>query len=326
MKIDIEHPLMIIGVGRSGTTLLQAILNAHPEICFPPESHFIRDFVANQSLQQLYRREGLFAIRQALEESRSLGRLGISSDDALAPFESNPSGFSFGALFKRYLCLYAERHNKWRVGEKDPSNTFYLPTIHHIFPNAHILHLIRDPRDVILSRMNSVLNYGKSVKQWAYNYRRAFRTARKIGKKLFGVQYHEVFYENLISDTKKAIISLCSEIKIDFDSQMLSFQEGAKHIVGEGELAWKKNVMRPILKDNAGKWKSGLTREQIRDIETICYKVFHETPYKRSDLTDAMLWPGVRYALFSGQHFSRMVLRSVKDGTFFAKVNDRIFP
>ena len=46
LRVDLERPVLVCGIGRSGTSLLQSMLNAHHDLCFPPETHFFRRFVA----------------------------------------------------------------------------------------------------------------------------------------------------------------------------------------------------------------------------------------------------------------------------------------
>jgi tetratricopeptide (TPR) repeat protein len=281
LGVDVDHPIMIVGVGRSGTTLLQAMFNAHPNICLPPESHFVRDFIANPEARRVYERDGLAGVEQLLRQSQCVGRLEVDAADALAPFRAGQP-FDFVTLFKRYLALYASREGKSIVGEKDPSNTHCLQAMREAFPHARVIHIIRDPRDVVLSRLKTDMGFHKDVEKWARNYATTFDIGRRLGSELFGEQYVEVHYEDLITGTEPVLRELCSRLGVPFDPAMMHFQEDARKIVTSGEMNWKENVLKPVLSNNCGKWRSGMAGEHVRTVESICGEVFEQTPYERS--------------------------------------------
>ncbi len=279
LGVDVKHPIMIVGVGRSGTTLLQAMLNAHPEVCLPPESHFIRDFIANPDAQRVVQQEGLDGVEKILRRNTCLQRLDISPADALEPFR-NGVPFSYGDLFKRYLALYASRRGKTIVGEKDPSNTLCLTAMKNVFPEARLVHIIRDPRDVVLSRLKTDMNMHKDVRKWAQNYAGTFQLGRQQGKQLYGPRYTEIFYEQLIQEPEQALDQLCSWLGIAYDPAMLAYQQQAREIVADNEMDWKENVLKPVLKHNCGKWRTGMESTDVQMVESICMDVFSQTPYQ----------------------------------------------
>jgi hypothetical protein len=59
---DKEKFVFIVGVGRSGTSLLHSMLNAHTRVCFPPEINFIRRFLATPQLEETLRQQGVDAV------------------------------------------------------------------------------------------------------------------------------------------------------------------------------------------------------------------------------------------------------------------------
>ena len=79
--VDVERPVVICGVGRSGTSLLQSMLNAHPELCFPPETHVFRRYVANAAARRRYESLGPLALQAALQADADFARAGIEAGD-----------------------------------------------------------------------------------------------------------------------------------------------------------------------------------------------------------------------------------------------------
>ena len=63
---------------------------------------------------------------------------------------------------------------------------------------------------------------------------------------------------------------------------MLDFQEKAHEIVSEDEMDWKKNVFKPIMKDNLGKWVTFFNSDELLLIEHICKEIFEDLKYERS--------------------------------------------
>jgi len=312
IDIQIEKPFIIIGVGRSGTTLLQAMLNAHPDICLPPESHFIRDFIANSYIQRIYNQKGLNEVERILAENKYVQRLKINTEEALMPFRENNEEFICGTLFKRYLYLYAKRKNKRYIGEKDPSNTYYLSEIKNLFARPRIIHIIRDPRDVVLSRLNPELAHGLSMEDWAFNYSVGLRIARKNGTKMFGSHYHEIYYEDLVTDTETTLKTLCDKLGISFETQMLFYHNKASEIVSDDEEKWKKNVDKPIMKNNVDKWKSKLSNKQIKMIEIICRKVFKTTKYEKRNNPNSFSLLRLRFILLYFRHKLQRAITLIK--------------
>ena len=91
---------------------------------------------------------------QRLKNDSRFKRLQVDLEDVIRPFKKGES-FSMPNLYKQILSQYAAQHQVEIIGDKAPKYVEYLPVLHNIFPNAKIIHLIRDPRDVYLSRNES---------------------------------------------------------------------------------------------------------------------------------------------------------------------------
>ena len=78
--------LFIVGVGRSGTTLLQSMLNAHPEICFTPETHFVKRYlVPHLSGNKCFSKANLI---QSLAEDKYFSRLDVPLNDVIEKLDT----------------------------------------------------------------------------------------------------------------------------------------------------------------------------------------------------------------------------------------------
>lgn len=266
--------LFIVGVGRSGTSMLQVMFNAHPKITFLPETSFLRNYVLNGKNKSFKRAEEKKAFLETLKQDPRLKRLHLADLDSLV--KKSESHFE---VYKNVLKEY----KNYVVGDKDPRLIDYLESIKYYFPNSKIVHIIRDPRDVVLSRTKADWSKHWPFSLHSYLYNTQVARGRKQGQELFGEDYIEIKYENLIRNPAKELKILCESLKLDFNESMLDFGEKAKDLVDESEMQWKKEVLGPLLHDNHGKWKQELSPKKIDLIQKICKSSFDMDGYKLAE-------------------------------------------
>lgn len=276
-KIILPNPhFFIVGVGRAGTTLLMSMLNAHPKITLPPEIHFVRRHIVSNCSVSLKKAESI------LRNDRYFPRLDIDISKIISFFQNSNTPFRWDITYWLILKEYLSMSSKKYIGDKDPKSIEYLPILHKLFPESKILHIIRDPRDVFASRQKA--NWSKKRNWFSHimTYRIQFLLGRHYGLLLFKDNYFEVQYERLIKDPETNLKEISSFLEIEYSAKMLDFSQSAKKIVAKDEIQWKKNVIRPLLTNNFGKWKQNLNRKQIIYIENICNSVFQLGLYKKA--------------------------------------------
>ena len=271
------EPILVCGVGRSGTSLLQAMLAAHPLICFPPETHFFRRYAAHPGIRARHQRRGPEAFARILERDREFARAGIPARELCRPGEA--SSFDLSSLYLELLRRVAAREGKPLVGDKDPRNIDFLPELAGAFPRAAVLHIVRDPRDVLLSRTRAA--WSASRPWWLHPmvYREQLWRGRRMGRQHFGGRYLEVRYEDLISDPQRSLRRIAAHLRVPYDAGMLEFGAAARRLVSEDELAWKRETLGPLLAGNSGKWAGGLSAAQVRLTESLCSEAFRDLGY-----------------------------------------------
>ena len=115
------RPIFIVGVGRSGTSLLQSMLHAHPYISFLPETHFFRHYVARPKSLCGHEWAGAEAFRSTLADNEEYQRAGISEEELLTPFLNGKRTFDLAKVHARLLRLHRARENvlrRWREGSR----------------------------------------------------------------------------------------------------------------------------------------------------------------------------------------------------------------
>ena len=276
--------IFVVGVGRFGTSLLQSMLHAHPNIAFLPESHFFCRYVARPPVRWRLEREGVEVFRRVLARDKEFNRVGIPVDELLVPFFNDGRSLDLAEVYKRLLRLFCQPKQMSVIGDKDPRLVDYLDKVHHVFPEARILHMIRDPRDVLLSRRKADWSSGRPDLLHLLTYRAQLQRGRMRGGQLSRDLYMEVQYEDLLSAPVPTLQATAEHIGIDYDDAMLSsFGDSARELVDESEIAWKRETMGPLLKNNSGKWRRELSPWQVHLAEKICVSAFDELGYERAN-------------------------------------------
>lgn len=273
-------PILICGVGRSGTSLLQSMLHAHPEVVFPPETHFFRRYLAKGAVRAKLEAEGPMAFVDRLTADEDFARADVDAGALVErTVRATSHGFDLLEVFRSFLATIAEREGVERVGDKDPRNIDHLPALRRAFPRAHVIHVIRDPRDVLLSRTKAA--WSASRPWWIHPmiYREQLARGRRHGLRHFGKRYLELRYEDLITEPEAELRRICDHVGIDYDPRMLDFGQAARGLVDEREMSWKRETLGPLLPKNAGKWRKALNATQIRWTERLCSRALRNHGY-----------------------------------------------
>lgn len=285
--------LFVVGVGRSGTSLLQSMLAAHPAVAYMPETAFLRRYVASGSLTRLFRNQGIGSVIEKLTSDDAFRRTGMDVADLVekAAKSAQPIDVAIFAILIENFCAGGQT---W-VGDKDPRMIEFLPLLAKICEDSSVIHIIRDPRDVLASKKKAAWSSRGHVWKHVFANRVQFLLGHRTGPRQFSENYHEIIYEELISSPRNVLTALAQRIGLPFDERMLSFAGAARKLVSSSELSWKKETLGPLLKDNKGKWKSLLDPKEILLTEACCREAIKVGGYHYDDrvhplsLVD-MLW------------------------------------
>ena len=266
----------IVGVGRSGTSLLMSMLNAHPEIVLPPETHFVDQYVIGEAWKPASE-----LIKDLLADQR-FARIGFDGEDLVNLLYQSGKNSRPSRFYREMLVMYAEKNGVQVIGDKAPKNLEYLPVLHRILKGSLIIHIIRDPRDVYLSRTKAAWSASRSDLSHLVAYQSQYRLARYFGRRLFGKKYLEIKYEDLISQPDLELKAICDVLELPYDSSMLDYEKSSQELVAPDEMEWKKETLEPIKTDNLNKWKGELRTEKAALIEVVCSQPFRDGFYNRS--------------------------------------------
>ena len=267
-------PLFVLGVSRSGTTMLRVILDRSPGIAIPDETFFVP--------QLAHRHGGVVDPAELLEDVRRLPRLAAWE----VPLEDIASrlrpGMTTGEALDAVFSAYAAKHGKPRWGDKTPMYMRHLSLIDRLFPDAQYVHLIRDGRDAALAFLD--MPEGVVTRTWAHprspagfacEWRTEVRRARELGARVGASRYHEVRYEDLVAHTEAVMRSICAYADLPFEPAMLEF-------AGNVDVSAKPHHQRLLQPPTRGvrEWREQMSEPDVEAFEAVAGDLLSELGYE----------------------------------------------
>lgn len=270
-------PVFVVGCSRSGTTLLQQMLNAHSRLAIAPETHFVRLY---------WRRAGEYGdLSDAGAFDRLLGDVAASDEFAelgvdRASFLSGAKRIerSYPAVLRLLLELFARAKGAEVMGEKTPAHVQHMTRLLDAFPDARFVNVVRDPRAVVNSRLRQSWTHNTAADNarfWVEAVQAARRQAPKLGGRLTTVRY-----EDLVARPEAVLRSLCSFLGMDFEPAMLEYWRYNTRLVNVAREPWKAGAVQPLQPELAERWRTELAADQISAVEAVAWPLMRRYGYR----------------------------------------------
>jgi tetratricopeptide (TPR) repeat protein len=224
-------PIFILGMPRSGTTLIEQILASHPRVHGAGE---------------------LDAFNRVVDTVQGPDGKGVPYPEFVPVMEA-PAMRAIGARYLAELrALTSEAH---LVTDKMPSNYYFAGLIHLALPNARIIHAMRDPVDTCVSCFSKLF-----TKEQAHTYdlaelgRHHVRYQRLMahwGRVLPAGRILDVHYEDVVADLEAQARRILAHCGLDWDPRCLAFHETARPV----RTASATQVRQPIYRGAIGRWR-----------------------------------------------------------------------
>ena len=253
--------IFIGGAGRSGTTLIRTMLDSHSRIHCGPERKMVN------AISRLRAQWVNSNIHTLLEAGITVDIL----DDACAAF------------IKTLMSKTSD--GSPRIAEKTPPNLLHMTFLSKVFPRAQFVHVIRDGRAVIASLLKqdwldantgNKLAYcediGEAARYWVSMVQAVRAEARNSG-----ARYHEVRYEDLITDPNGTVDEMLAFLGEPFEQQVLEYHK-LNHNLPVTESS-SHQVSRPLYTEALNRWRGEFTDEQLQVIESIAGPTLRELGY-----------------------------------------------
>ncbi|WPD21264.1 MAG: sulfotransferase [Candidatus Electrothrix scaldis] len=290
--------VFIVGASRSGTTMLNRILGQHPSVAVMKELHYFGDlfkFGKNQGVindSELIKitakifaryRRGLWNDFVQNTDIESAGTLLVNAHKTIEGTE----------LFHRFIEYVADETGSYLVAEQTPRNIYYAADILDAYPNARIVHIIRDPRAVIASQKKrwtrrKTLNaknipiremIREKISYHPYTMILLWKKAFVKGQDIQGSdRYLRIKFEELVEYPIQVVRQLCDFLEIPFDKKMLAIQQV------DSSLRVADNTSVGIQKSAVDAWKKVLSSGETFLIEKELSLEIKQLGYKKQSL------------------------------------------
>jgi tetratricopeptide (TPR) repeat protein len=225
------------GHPRSGTTLLEQVLDSHPDITSAEET-------------EIFHNEAYLPLTRSLPFD--------------LPFLSVLEAASPNELVQSRQCYFdsASKFLKQSIGgrlliDKNPSLTFLVPALIRVFPEIKLLILLRDPRDVVLScfmqpvPLSQVGSAYLTMEGTVAEYSTMMSLWQTV-KPMIDGRFLEVRYEDMVDDLKSVALRALDYLEVSWDDRVLGFDQHAREKVVRSPTY--ADVTQPVYKRAMGRW------------------------------------------------------------------------
>lgn len=270
----------IIGVPRSGTTLLRLMLDSHSLLCIPPETQFLSAImkIENPSVEQTI---------HAISHCARWTDFGMTEEVLREPHPESAVD-----AVRRFYDTYSAKRGKNQWGDKTPQYGRIMHRIKVLLPDTYFIHLIRDGRDAYVSwrqtRWPTPSSVESGAKMWS-SY------IREVRQQVAAVRdYCELRYEDLVTQPEECLRRVCYSIRLSFESSMLSYFRHAKErmqelrsfrtkdgnvVDRETRLSWHQRLSEPPNAISVGRWRSQLSSTDRSTYEKVAGHLLEELGY-----------------------------------------------
>jgi hypothetical protein len=288
--IQEEKRVFVIGCTRSGTTLLQRILLGMEGSFSIPKTNF---FGLASNMYECSSRTGPRLIKDNIKKKYNsidaellLNRISNKIDFEISvPNKWNGKIIEVSEIFNIVENFF--KGNNTILIEATPSHVYHIKDILDIFPNAILVGIVRDPRDVYLSFSRMLKDKNKAA-----------RTLTEFCK-MWNTAYYEmvnnkvefVKYEDLIKNPLTAVNKLFDD-DLPFIKKIPSgSSKYVTHLAKSGEI-WKNNVFNPINQHNKNNYVGALEDKDIELINYLCSEVMIDLQYlpKNTKVSSSVIW------------------------------------
>ena len=282
---------VIVGCPRSGTSLLAVMLDSHPMLAVPPETAFVAHVASLQGAATAVRRRFFEIVTTDRITVSNWADFGLDAE-ALERRLGAIEPFTVAAGLRTFYAMYAESEGKPRSGEKTPGYAFLMPQIAALLPEAHFIHVIRDPGDTALSWRKTWFAPGQDYRSLGEGWRKYVEAARRSRDLL--PRYFELRFEDLVRRPERELQRLCDYLSLPWDPAMLEYREqgaarierlqGRRHATGpliprEERTRIHANLTRTPDANRIDVWRKEMTADERRDLEAAAGPLVRELGY-----------------------------------------------
>ena len=268
---------------RSGSNLITHMMNAHPQVCGVPPAHLMRTLAKNLGRYGPLAEEAAWTSLTDDVAALLSSQFGTwSSRLSGADIRAGVPERSISAILHFVYGREAAAQGKSIVFVKENRTHAWFWFFAQLFPQARYVYLVRDPRDMALSwRDSGTLPGGisRAALTWKEDQAGWLRLAALLRE---DGRIHTLRYEELVAAPERELRAICAFLGLPFAPEMLSFHENELTRANAGMVGVWANLAQPVLTNNTGKWRKGLSADEVGLVEARCGSLMDAFGYQRS--------------------------------------------
>lgn len=250
------RPVFIVGCERSGTTLLAILMARHSRLAVTSETEYLSKFVP----RHWWRRPRKLSHEVLIERywpARRMIDLQLDREAVTERFRHYDA--TYRDFFRALLEEFAAREGKPRIGEKSPNHLRHVPQILRWFPEARIVGIVRDGRDVVQSLTQMPWAKGEPVRSHCMRWIRSSRQSRSFRRR-YPAQFLVVKFEELVRDPERVLRLVDDFVSLGFEPAQLSTHVETRVVPG-WEIGWKARALEGLDTGRIGVWKTEMSQD-----------------------------------------------------------------
>ena len=313
----------IVGIGRSGSTLLTTILNSHSQIKGIPEIRIIVYFLNLYNKKRKIDDEFISYIQEYLEEYQSIrpsNVVNLHSEKIETP-KKDTRFLEYSKEVFSYFDINGVNGKKEIYIDKNPPYTYHYKRLTSLCKESKFIILVRDYRANILSRKQKQYAKSGNVAFNAFNWRFFHKEIEKYKSKSNCIV---VRYEDLVSNLEEELVKICDFIDIEFEDGLLNYQkidfnktETKKGVTDKFVKHHFKGLKKDVYTSRINAWKEQLSAKEIKTAEQICGKIGTRYQY---DLENLKRGPSLVYIIHFKQYIKACMVHYKEKVTFYLPI------
>ena len=311
MLVD-RGPVFIGGIERSGKTYMRFMLSSHSPLAFTRRTNIWPNIYSRfGDLSQVSNFERCL---EAMMQNKHIRALEPDTERIRQEFWRGIP--SYARLFALVHVQYAERQGKSRWGDQTELIERFADLIFDAYPDAKIIHMLRDPRDVyeasLARKPRDRSRVGDLTARWLYSAAWATRNHQ-----VYPDRYKIVRYESLVSQPKETLGDVCEFLGIEYQPAMLRMEDVPRFWIGDEEHTIIGDT--PLKKDFIGRFRKGISVYEIAFIQKYTGNFLPQYDYSfelirfstAEKLRFYLIEWGINAAHMRSWHFRNLVLRTL---------------
>lgn len=259
----------IVGRARSGTTLLQTMLDAHPSVIIPSESSVLMNLKNKYYTCENWNNKktddflnDIFKDRK-LNQFWKLDKNKIKDQLYQIPESSRNYVLFCKIIYLNYSSLFGQKSIKL-IGDKNPNYTLFIKDLIELFPEAKFIHIVRDYRANIASNraIFSIKNIAVLAHSWKYHNLKI-----DAAKAEYPDRFTLLRYEDLVVNPVDEMKKVCSFLNISYNTLIFDYHETLNKSISDIEKKrYNKihgNLLKPVNSEKINSWKNTLSEKDI---------------------------------------------------------------